>query len=87
VPRRFRWPYIGSGLSVTAPRWIEWVTLRFGYHVEHHLFAVRDLIRMQWPRRYQSMPLATAVTLIDPRTGREFPTLMPQIATAAAPGS
>jgi fatty acid desaturase len=95
-----------SGLSVTAPRWIEWVTLRFGYHVEHHLFpamssrhagAVRDLIREQWPRRYQSMPLATAlrelhrtarvykdaVTLVDPRTGREFPTLMPQ-ATAPA---
>jgi len=90
-----------SGLSVTAPRWIEWVTLRFGYHVEHHVFpamssrharAVRDLLRKHWPARYQSMPLRAAlrqlhrtarvykdaVTLIDPRTGREFATLMPR---------
>lgn len=89
-----------SGLSVTAPRWIEWVTLQFGYHVEHHLFpamssrharVVRDLLRKRWPERYQSMPLRAAlrelhrtarvykdaVTLIDPRTGREFATLMP----------
>ncbi len=89
-----------SGLSVTAPRWIEWITLQFGYHVEHHLFpamssrharAVRELLWKRWPARYQSMPLRTAlrelhrtarvykdaVTLIDPRTGREFATLMP----------
>ena len=90
-----------SGLSVTAPRWVEWITLRFGYHVEHHLLpamssrhasAVRDQLRALWPARYQSMPLAAAlrelhrtarvykdaVTLVDPRTGREFPTLMPR---------
>jgi len=89
-----------SGLSVTAPRWIEWMTLKFGYHVEHHLFpamssrharTVRELVRERWPTRYQSMPLLTAlsrlhhtarvyrdpVTLIDPSTGREYPTLMP----------
>jgi fatty acid desaturase len=89
-----------SGLSVTAPRWIEWLTLQFGYHVEHHLFpamssrharSVRTLLRQRWPLRYQSMPLRTAlaklhntarvykdaVTLVDPRTGREHPTLMP----------
>jgi fatty acid desaturase len=89
-----------SGLSVTAPRWIEWVTLRFGYHVEHHLFpamssrharTVRELLCERWPERYKSMPLRKAlrelhrtariykdaVTLIDPRTGDEFPTLMP----------
>ena len=90
-----------SGLSVTTPRWIEWVTLRFGYHVEHHLFpavssrharAIRELLRKHWPGRYQSMPLRRAlrelyetariykdaVTLVDPRTGREFATLMPR---------
>lgn len=90
-----------SGLSVTAPRWVEWITLQFGYHVEHHLFpamssrharAVRDLLRALWPARYQSMPLRTAVrelhrtarvykdamTLIDPRTGREYSTLLPR---------
>jgi fatty acid desaturase len=90
-----------SGLSVTAPRWVEWMTLQFGYHVEHHLFpamssrharSVRDLLRARWPQRYQSMPLGSAllalhrtariykdaVTLVDPRTGREFATLMPR---------
>jgi fatty acid desaturase len=90
-----------SGLSVTAPRWIEWLTLGFGYHVEHHLLpavssryagAVRELLRELWPTRYQSMPLTKAlgelhrtarvykdaVTLVDPRTGVEFPTLMPR---------
>lgn len=95
-----------SGLSVTAPRWVEWLTLNFGYHVEHHLFpamssrhapAVRDALRRRWPTRYQSMPLHTAlsklhntariykdaVTLVDPKTGREFPTLMPHLVPAA----
>lgn len=89
-----------SGLSVTAPRWVESLTLQFGYHVEHHLFPamssrharrIRDLLRQYWPQRYQSMPLRTAlrelhrtarvykdaVTLIDPRTRREYATLMP----------
>src|SRR6185436_11078123 len=92
---------LASGLSVTAPRWIEWITLQFGYHVEHHLFpamssrharVVRALLRRQWPERYQSMPLRAAlrelhrtarvykdaVTLVDPRTGREFATLLPR---------
>jgi fatty acid desaturase len=90
-----------SGLSVTAPRWIEWITLQFGYHVEHHLFpamssryarSVRSLLRQRWPKRYQSMSLRRAlgqlhstarvykdaVTLVDPMTGREYATLMPQ---------
>ena len=91
-----------TGLTVTTPRWIEWLTLGFGFHVEHHLFpamssrhahAVRALLLERWPERYQSMPLGTALgelhrtarvyknatTLIDPRTGREFPTLMPAL--------
>lgn len=89
-----------SGLSVTTPRWIETLTLQFGYHVEHHLFPamssrharrVREILRRRWPQRYKSMPLRSAlaalhrtarvykdaVTLVDPRTGQEFPTLMP----------
>jgi fatty acid desaturase len=91
-----------TGLSVTAPRWIEWVTLGFGFHVEHHLFpamssrhapAVRELLQARWPGRYKSMPLVAALgelhrtariykdatTLIDPRTGCEFPTLLPAL--------
>ncbi len=97
-----------SGLSVTSSRLVEWITLRFGFHVEHHLFPamssrhaaeVRDLVRERWPERYQSMPLLDAVrelhrtarvykdatTLVDPRTGAEFPTIMPRpIATTTA---
>ena len=87
-----------SGLSVTAWRWVEWITLGFGFHVEHHLFPamssrharkVRTMLRERWPERYQSMSLVAAlarlhrtarvykdaITLIDPRTGREFPTI------------
>lgn len=95
-----------SSLSVTMPRALEWLTLRFGYHVEHHLFPsmssrhaprVRELVRERWPERYQSMTLAQAIlalhrtarvyeddtTLIDPRTGRRWPTLLPHEAAPA----
>jgi fatty acid desaturase len=95
-----------SGLSVTTPRVIDWLTLRFGAHVEHHLFprvssrfapAIRAAVLARWPERFQEMPLATALgllhrtarvyrdatTLIDPRTGQTFPTLMPGQAPAA----
>jgi fatty acid desaturase len=94
-------PLVNS-LSVTVPRWIEWLTLGFGHHTEHHLFpamstrhapAVRAAILARWPERYQSMPLGAAllrlhrtarvyeddVTLIDPRSGLAWPTLLPRI--------
>jgi fatty acid desaturase len=69
-----------SGLSVTAPRWIEWLTLQFGYHVEHHLFpamssrharSVRTLLRQRWPKRYQSMSLRSALGKLH-RTARVY---------------
>jgi fatty acid desaturase len=69
-----------SGLSVTLPRWIEWVTLRFGFHVEHHVFpamssrharSVRELLRQRWPERYQSMPLRRALVELH-RTARVY---------------
>lgn len=87
-----------NALSVTAPRWLEWVTLEFGYHVEHHIFPavsgrharrVRDGLRAHWPERYQTLPVMAALralhrtgriykdatTLVDPRSGGEWPTL------------
>jgi fatty acid desaturase len=96
-----------SGLSVTVPRWMEWITLRFGFHVEHHLFpamssrhapSVRALLRQRWPERYQSMSLRRAlvelhrtarvykdaITLVDPRSGAEFATLLPRERLASA---
>ena len=98
---------LATGLTVTAPKWIEWVTLRFGLHVEHHLFPamssryahlVRDAVLAKWPERYQTMPLTAALgqlhatarvykndtTLIDPKTGHEYPTLMPRRITMPA---
>jgi fatty acid desaturase len=52
------------------PRPLEWLTLNFGYHTEHHLFpamstrhgkAVRAAIVEHYPNHYQSMPLTTAL--------------------------
>ncbi len=90
-----------SSLSVTTSRVVDWLTLGFGYHVEHHLFPamstrhapeVRAQLVARWPERYQSMPLTSALlrlhrtarvykhhtTLFDPRTAREYPTLVPR---------
>jgi hypothetical protein len=72
-------PLVNS-LTVTAPRWIEWLTLRFGYHVEHHLFPamssrhsplVRAFVRERWPERYQSMSLTRALLTLH-RTARVY---------------
>lgn len=74
-------PLINS-LSVTAPRWVEWLTMGFGFHVEHHLFpwmsarhapALRELIRARWPERYQSMPLWRALVALH-GSGRVYTT-------------
>jgi fatty acid desaturase len=93
-------PLVNS-LSVTLPRPLEFLTLDFGYHVEHHLFptvsgrhgrTIRGLLLEKFPHHYQSMPLTTAiyqlyvtarvykddVTLIDPPSGKTFPTLVPR---------
>lgn len=93
-------PLVNS-LSVTLPRVLEWLTLDFGFHVEHHLFpamshrqgrVVREVLRTQFPERYQSLPLVEAIrrlhrtarvylddtTLIDPHTGETFSTLLPR---------
>jgi fatty acid desaturase len=72
-------PMIGA-LSVTSARWVEWFTLDFGYHVEHHLFpavsarhgrAIRTAILALWPERYQSMPLLAALSRVF-ETGRVY---------------
>lgn len=69
-----------NSLSVTLPRALEWLTLRFGFHVEHHLFPwmssrhaplVRNLVRARWPERYQSMPIGRALLALH-RSGRVY---------------
>jgi len=71
---------LANSLSVTVPRWVDFVTLRFGFHVEHHLFPwmssrhaplVRKLVLERWPERYQSMPFWRALLLIH-RTPRVY---------------
>jgi fatty acid desaturase len=72
-------PLVNS-LSVSVPRVWEFLTLGFGYHVEHHLFpamstrnapAVRALLLQKWPERYQSMPLGSALLQLH-RTARVY---------------
>jgi fatty acid desaturase len=72
-------PLVNS-LSVTLPRPLEWLTLGFGYHVEHHLFptmstrhgaAVRAAVRAHYPGRYQSMSLGRALGRLY-RTARVY---------------
>jgi fatty acid desaturase len=62
-------PLVNS-LSVTLPRVLEFVTLDFGYHTEHHLFPtastrhgrkIRDVICAHYPERYQTLPLSAAM--------------------------
>jgi fatty acid desaturase len=71
-----------SGLTVTTSRLVEWFTLGFGYHVEHHLFPamstrharrVRTLLQTRWPDRYQSMTLRKALHRLY-RGGRVYET-------------
>ena len=74
-------PLINS-LSVSGPRFIEWLTLGFGFHVEHHLFPAvsgrygRELagaVRREWPERYQSLPYFRALLLLH-RSPRVYET-------------
>ncbi len=71
---------LANSLSVTVPRWVDFLTLRFGFHVEHHLFPwmssrhapeVRKLVLQHWPDRYQSMPLWRALLAVH-RTPRVY---------------
>ncbi len=69
-----------NSLTVTVPRFVNWLTLGFGFHVEHHLFpwmsarhapSVRALVLAHWPERYQSMPFHRALLAVH-RTPRVY---------------
>lgn len=71
---------LANSLSVTTPRLVEWLTLGFGFHVEHHLFpamstrhapALRANLLTLWPDRYQSMSLWKALRALH-GTGRVY---------------
>lgn len=72
-------PLVNS-LSVRLPRVLEWLTLDFGFHAEHHLFprmstrhgrVVRDVLRAKFPERYQSLPMHVAMIRLH-RTARVY---------------
>ena len=69
-----------NSLSVTVPRFYDWTTLRFGFHVEHHIFPsmssrhaprLRQAILARWPDCYQSMPILRALKQVI-RTARVY---------------
>jgi fatty acid desaturase len=73
-------PLVNS-LSVVVPRFFQWLTLGFGFHVEHHLFPAmsgryaRELrleVRRRFPDRYQSLPHWRALVMLyrSPRVYR-----------------
>ncbi len=71
---------LANSMSISGSRFLEWLTLGFGYHVEHHVFPgistrhageVRTLLREQWPERYQAMGLMPALRELH-RTGRVY---------------
>jgi fatty acid desaturase len=70
-----------NSLTVTGPRIVEWLTLGFGFHVEHHLFPSvsgrygRELgavVRRLWPDRYQELSQVRALLALhrSPRVYR-----------------
>ena len=72
-------PLVNS-LSVTLPRALEWLSLDFGFHVEHHVLPtisarhgrrVRERLRARFPERYQSLPLGAALARLY-ETGRVY---------------
>ena len=78
---------LANSLTVTTPRLFTWLTLGFGFHVEHHLFPtmssrhgrkVQAILQEQWPEDYQAMSLlgATLALHTSPRVYKDATTLI-----------
>ena len=64
---------LANSLSVSVPRWLGWLHLNFGNHIEHHIFpymnpqnspAVRAAIENRYGARYRSLPILKAIQLL-----------------------
>jgi len=61
---------LANSLTVTVPRWVDFLHFNFSYHTEHHLFPgmsskyyplVKKHIKSLWPERYHEMSLGRAL--------------------------
>lgn len=88
--------HLANSLSVTLPGWLEWLSLGFGYHVEHHIFpamssrhgqAVRAVLRSRWPGSYQSLPLLKALGALhrSPRVYKTYTLLTDPLGSSEWP--
>lgn len=64
---------LANSLSVSVPRWVSWLHLNFGYHIEHHIFPymnpqnarkVRRVIEKRFGKRYRTLPILRALQLL-----------------------
>jgi fatty acid desaturase len=71
---------LANSLTVTVPRWVDFLTLGFGWHVEHHIFPsvshrhgpqIAAVLRDRYPDSYQAMPLHRALLALH-RTARVY---------------
>ena len=78
---------LDTSLSVSVPRLIRFLTLGFGYHVEHHLMptvshrhgpTIQALLKQDFPRRYRELPLRVALLRVcrAPRVHRSAAVLV-----------
>lgn len=64
---------LANSLSVTVPKWLGWLHLNFGYHIEHHIYPymnprhaprVRAALEARYGNRYRSLPILTALRVL-----------------------
>jgi fatty acid desaturase len=64
---------LANTLSVTVPKWVNYLHFNFSYHTEHHLFPtmsskyyplVKEKIKEFWPERYHEMPMGKAMLIL-----------------------
>jgi fatty acid desaturase len=64
---------LANSLTVTVPKWVDFLHFNFSYHTEHHLFPgmsskyyplVKEHIKSMWPERYHEMPIGKALVAL-----------------------
>jgi fatty acid desaturase len=64
---------LANSLSVTVPRWVDFLHFNFSYHTEHHLFPgmsskyyplVKNYTKKIWPDRYHEMSMWKAFKVL-----------------------